>query len=202
MKEAFSFHSRPKYASHVQRDDLPGESKMDLVGSQLQTGSMLSVSTTVISLLRPLFGWSATLGLRHGPDSHGGEREERTLPSKKDSSQMDLRQWGKPWFEKGKARVEEWDLFWDIQCITDVWSMKENEADNSSWITKSFFSLRIISLNHSRLGPNRRTGPLALFGNGLDIPSKIPGIAWGQTHGDYYQPALFLLMRVGGNPII
>ena len=56
MKEAFSFHSRPKYASHVQRDDLPGESKMDLVGSQLQTGSMLSVSTTVISLLRPLFG--------------------------------------------------------------------------------------------------------------------------------------------------
>jgi hypothetical protein len=23
----------------------------------------------------------------------------------------------------------------------------------------------------------------------------LGGIAWGQTHGDYYQPALFLLMR-------
>lgn len=24
---------------------------------------------------------------------------------------------------------------------------------------------------------------------------SLGGIAWGQTHGDYYQPALFLLMR-------
>jgi len=24
---------------------------------------------------------------------------------------------------------------------------------------------------------------------------SLGGITWGQTHGDYYQPALFLLMR-------